>query len=381
MEEIRRFKSKHGVASVFSYILFWSVSEKDGLLHVVADYVTEDRKQMLRTLRGDDKTFASESYGFGLDPTSKAPVAVAHRTGKQQSVTDAFSNTSFQRRKLAAEFHIQHVFWVPAGFGVVEYGTPQSTDDDSATRAEREKFINEKVREIATASKVASMRADRARRLSIGGGVMSGTATRASRLAVASKGLLHRVFFKMAGAKGAKAPKVHFSRATAATCVCTWLGVFLTLLALSGADRLVFELSDGQLLVILGSWGALMTLLFSAPASPLVQPRNVFGGNLISATVAILFYYLSGSEYLDVVPRWLALALAPATAISAMQFFGVSHPPAGAVSLIFITGSPTITGMQWAFLLCPLLLGNVVAILLASWINNLSSKRQYPMYW
>ena len=31
--------------------------------------------------------------------------------------------------------------------------------------------------------------------------------------------------------------------------------------------------------------------------------------------------------------------------------------------------------------LCPLLLGNVLAVLLASWINNLSSKRQYPMYW
>ena len=124
-----------------------------------------------------------------------------------------------------------------------------------------------------------------------------------------------------------------------------------------------------------------MTLLFSAPASPLVQPRNILGGNLISATVAILFYYLSGNEYADAIPRWLALALAPATAISAMQFFGVSHPPAGAVSLIFISGPPKITGMQWYFLLCPLLLGNVIAVLMASWINNLSSKRQYPMYW
>ena len=41
----------------------------------------------------------------------------------------------------------------------------------------------------------------------------------------------------------------------------------------------------------------------------------------------------------------------------------------------------TIVGMQWLFLLCPLLLGNIIAVMLASWINNLSSKRQYPMYW
>ena len=59
--------------------------------------------------------------------------------------------------------------------------------------------------------------------------------------------------------------------------------------------------------------------------------------------MAILFHYLTGSEYLGVLPRWLALALAPATAISARQFFGVSHPPAGAGSLLFIPAPPPTT--------------------------------------
>ena len=137
----------------------------------------------------------------------------------------------------------------------------------------------------------------------------------------------------------------------------------------------------GRFFVIVGSWGALLTLLFSAPASPLVQPRNIFGGNLLSAAVSILFNYLSVEEHLNVLPRWLAVALAPATSIAGMQFFGVSHPPAAAVSLILAGGNARITSTGWMFLLTPLLLGNIVAMLCASCINNLSSKRQYPMYW
>ena len=61
--------------------------------------------------------------------------------------------------------------------------------------------------------------------------------------------------------------------------------------------------------VMVGSWGALLTLLFSAPASPLVQPRNIVGGNLVSCVVAILFSYLTAEEYLNVLPLWLAVAL------------------------------------------------------------------------
>ena len=52
-----------------------------------------------------------------------------------------------------------------------------------------------------------------------------------------------------------------------------------------------------------------MTLLFSAPASPLVQPRNVFWGNLIAASIAILVHYLSAEEHLNLMPKWIAVAL------------------------------------------------------------------------
>lgn len=184
---------------------------------------------------------------------------------------------------------------------------------------------------------------------------------------------------KIRGAKGAKAPPRPklLARATWLNGAVTFAGVFLTLLALSGAHHLLGDLFDGRLFVLVGSWGALLTLLFSAPASPLVQPRNIAGGNLVSFASALLWHVLSESH----VPKWLAVVLAPATAISGMQLLGVSHPPAGAVSLIFITGGPRITDPGWMFLAAPLALGNVVAVLLASLINNLSPKRQYPMFW
>ena len=385
-EEIARFTQSREADRLFAYVIFWSQSDADGRFRIVSHYVSEGRRQKLQELRDDGKTYCSASYSLEVDPSDNDPIATAARTGQQQSVTDASHHATFRRRALAEEFQIQNVYFVPSALGVIEYGTPIHSHDDPLGRADEQKgldFISSKMREIQKSRKDAKVRADKARFHSLGGTArgLGASVARAAVLRGRSSELLHRVALKMRGARGTKAPALQCSWPLAATSLATWLGVCATLLALSGANQLAQRLSDGQYVVILGSWGALMTLLFSAPASPLVQPRNIFGGNLVSASVAILFHYLSGEEYLGVVPLWLALAFAPATAISAMQFLGVSHPPAGAVSLLFIIGPPRITGMGWGFLLCPLLLGNVIAVLLASIVNNLSSRRQYPMYW
>eukprot|EP00966_Prymnesium_polylepis_P244535 5655871-Prymnesium_polylepis.1 len=157
-----------------------------------------------------------------------------------------------------------------------------------------------------------------------------------------------------------------------------------------------------------------MTLLYSAPASPLVQPRNCVLGSTLSASIAIAFKYLSDPEYLQVIPDWMvrvtgersqptprifliprpcgvplfdlprhwqAVALAPATSIAAMQICGVTHPPAGAASFIFISAGKKITDLGWVYLLFPLFLGNAISTLCAILFNNLHPNRQYPMYW
>ena len=58
----------------------------------------------------------------------------------------------------------------------------------------------------------------------------------------------------------------------------TWFGVASTLLCLSALSDLVKGLSDGQYQLMLGSFGALVTLLYGAPSSPLAQPRNALLG-------------------------------------------------------------------------------------------------------
>ena len=43
---------------------------------------------------------------------------------------------------------------------------------------------------------------------------------------------------------------------------------------------------------LVASFGASAVLLFGAPTSPLAQPRNLFGGHLISAIVGVSIYQL-----------------------------------------------------------------------------------------
>ena len=70
---------------------------------------------------------------------------------------------------------------------------------------------------------------------------------------------------KWKGVNGAAAPKLVCTPLALRNASFTWLGVFLTLLALSGANQLMVRLSDGDRFVMLGSFGALMTLVSPNP--------------------------------------------------------------------------------------------------------------------
>ena len=50
------------------------------------------------------------------------------------------------------------------------------------------------------------------------------------------------------------------------------------------------------------------------------------------AGIAVILNYLSDPNYIDGIPDWLSVAIAPATSIAAMQICGVTHPPAGALA-------------------------------------------------
>ena len=188
---------------------------------------------------------------------------------------------------------------------------------------------------------------------------------------------------KFKGVNGAKAPKLQGPRALAAwkACAYTFFGVLITLLCLSSLSKRTVDETDGRYFLMLGSFGALMALLFGAPNSPLAQPRNAILGCTLTGSISILFYYLSGPEFLGLLPKWLAQAFAPAAAIAISQRVNLLHPPAGAVALIFISGNAKIVDLGWMYLVLPLLAGNCLCVLVASVFNNAIPGRQYPVFW
>jgi HPP family len=121
--------------------------------------------------------------------------------------------------------------------------------------------------------------------------------------------------------------------------------------------------------VVLGPFGALLTLQYGVTSAPLGQPRNILYGQMSSLLIA----FVIGS--IDVLPVWFRQTLATVLAISFMVRFGITHPPAGAAALLVSGEDMTYSSM------IATLLANIVAIGSATILNNLSAERQYPMSW
>nr|WP_248277203.1 HPP family protein [Brasilonema octagenarum] len=116
-------------------------------------------------------------------------------------------------------------------------------------------------------------------------------------------------------------------------------------------------------------FGATSVLIFGVPDSPLAQPRNVIGGNLLAALVSLIILHFLGSSP-------LSMGLAVSTAIGVMQLTGTVHPPSGAVALVVMMTQP-----NWQFLLTPALEGSMILVLCAVIFNNLAEERTYPKHW
>jgi len=121
--------------------------------------------------------------------------------------------------------------------------------------------------------------------------------------------------------------------------------------------------------LLIGSFGASAVLLFGATDSPLAQPRNLVGGHLVSAGVAVLVVACLGST-----PS--AMALAVGLAIFVMNLTHTTHPPGGATALI---GVQAAAGPE--FILLPVLAGALILLVTAIFTNNVVYHRSYPKHW
>ncbi len=116
-------------------------------------------------------------------------------------------------------------------------------------------------------------------------------------------------------------------------------------------------------------FGATSVLIFGAPDSPLAQPRNVIGGNVLGALVSLTILHFFGASP-------LAIGMAVSVTIGIMQLTKTVHPPSGAIALVVMMTQPS-----WQFLLRPTLEGSIILVVCAIIFNNLAEERTYPKHW
>lgn len=153
----------------------------------------------------------------------------------------------------------------------------------------------------------------------------------------------------------------------------SWVGAFLGISAVACLEYHFFK--EGELVFIVGSFGASAVLIYGAVRSPLAQPRNLIGGHILSALIGVAAYKLFGGEPI------LASSFAVATAIAAMHGTKTLHPPGGATALIAVIGGEKIHALGYLYALIPVGLGALLMLGVALLVNNIPEKRRYPEFW
>jgi len=124
--------------------------------------------------------------------------------------------------------------------------------------------------------------------------------------------------------------------------------------------------------LLIGSFGASSVLIFGAVQSPLAQPRNFIGGQIISGLIGVTVFKFVP----DII--WLTAPLAVSLSIIAMQMTKTLHPPGGATALIAIIGTEKIKELDYMFIISPVLSGTLILFITALIFNNITKHRKYP---
>jgi len=195
---------------------------------------------------------------------------------------------------------------------------------------------------------------------------------------------------------------------------------------------------------LLASFGAVSAMILSAPTSFYAQPRNILGGHVIASVATLTLDYFVNPEFFEIIPEWIGAAIAPAITTGLMTKFGLLHPPAVAVTVLYITSDEQVSfgfpfcrgrfsvqgsrllvsnkgcghiyswisgcrgqgpgvriasscsqacssgwiddcsqvkGLGWMFFATPVLFDCFVAVFFGAALNNLSKYRVWPLYW
>jgi hypothetical protein len=102
-----------------THLIFWKKNGND--YESGASYLIPERVRALKAVRGDDKSYTSESIKMSFPADGFGPIATTARSGKEMIVKEA-SKSNMKRAPLAEEFDIGDIHFVPCRDGVLEYG-------------------------------------------------------------------------------------------------------------------------------------------------------------------------------------------------------------------------------------------------------------------
>lgn len=124
--------------------------------------------------------------------------------------------------------------------------------------------------------------------------------------------------------------------------------------------------------MMLASMAATALLVFAVPHSPLAQPWNLVGGNIISALagwLCIIFIH-------DPV---LSAGACVGSAIFLMHYLHCLHPPGAATALTLVINSTQFQNIGFKGVMIIVIINTVFSLLLALILNNIIPGRQYPI--
>ena len=133
---------------------------------------------------------------------------------------------------------------------------------------------------------------------------------------------------------------------------------------------------ESELPLIIAAFGASAVVLYGCPQAAIAQPRNLFGGSIISAFIGVLMAHL-----LPAAPVWLAGMLAVCAALFVMSLTGTMHPPGGAIAFIAVAGPPEIRHLGFLYALYPVASGVFLMFVVTCMTRRLAGYRDYPQRW
>ena len=115
------------------------------------------------------------------------------------------------------------------------------------------------------------------------------------------------------------------------------------------------------------SFGATVFIVFVLYNLETAQPKNIFFGHLVTATVGVV-----ALTFIPL-PEYILIPIAVGLGVFFMIMFNVTHPPAGGNPIIVIIGSASFD-----YLLSPVITGSVIIIIFGVVLNKFILKKNYP---